>query len=141
MSNAFSSEANGYLNTTPPSLAAGAVVGGNLRRYRATVTLASQASGSAVTLCRLPAGVAFAFGVLTGSVSLGTATVSIGPASSAAKYRADAVHTATAPTLFGLASAVDDAPLAAEETVLLTIATAALPSSGTLVVDIYASGT
>lgn len=141
MANTFSTEANGFLNSTPVSLASGAVVGGNLRRHRATITLASQASGDTITLTRLPPGSAFAFGMLSASVSLGTATIAIGIAGNAGKYRADAVHTATVPTTFGVATTVDDAPLADAETVILTISTAALPSSGTLVVDFYTSGT
>lgn len=141
MANTFSSEANGYLNTTPPSLAAGALVGGNLRRYRAKITLASQASGDTITLAKVPAGAAFAYGVLSASASLSSSTISIGTAASSAKYRADAVHTATVPTFFGVAAAVAADPLTAEETVILTIGTAALPSSGTLVVDLYFSGT
>ena len=44
------------------------------------------------------------------------------------KYRAAATH-----------MAVDDDPLSANETILLTNTTAALPSSGTLVVDMYFS--
>lgn len=141
MANTFSIEANGFLNSTPVSLANGAVVGGNLRRHRATINLASQPSGDTITLTRLAPGTAFAFGVLSSSVSLGSATIAIGISGNAGKYRADAVHTATVPTLFGVATTVDDAPLADSEVVILTISTAALPSSGVLVVDFFTSGT
>ena len=60
-------------------------------------------------------------------------------AGTAAKYRAAAVFTAAAPTLFGVSTAVDDAPLTAQEVVILTNTTAALPASGTLIVDLYFS--
>ena len=77
--------------------------------------------------------------MLTGSATLGSSTIAIGVAGTAGKYRAAATHTATVATMFGISSAADDAPLTAEETVILTNTTAALPSSGTLVVDLYFS--
>ena len=142
MANTFSAEANKYLNSVPVQLADGAAHGGNLRRYRATIALASQASADTITLAKPPAGGAFAYGVLTSTVSLGTSTVAIGVAGTPGKFRAAAVFTAVdTPTLFGIASAVDDAPLSAAETVILTIGVAALPAAGTLIVDLYYSAT
>jgi hypothetical protein len=115
--------------------------GARPRRYRASITLASQASGDTVVLVNIPAGYCFAGGDLVSSVSLGTATVAIGNASSAGKYRAAAVFTAVdTPTPFGGAVAFAGAPSTAQEQVLLTVSTAALPASGTLVVDLYFSG-
>lgn len=115
--------------------------GARLHRYRASITLASQASGDTIVLANIPAGQCFAGGDLVTDTSLGTATVSIGNASSAAKYRAAAVFTATdTPTQFGKAAAVAAAPSTSQEQVLLTVGTAALPSSGQLVVDLYFSG-
>lgn len=127
------------LGTTPTTNSNGAVQGGRVRRFRATITLASQADGDTVVLAQVPAGYAFAYGILNASATLGSSTIAIGVAGTAAKYRAAAVFTAAAPTLFGLSTAVDDAPLAAGETVILTNTTAALPSSGTLIVDLYFS--
>lgn len=138
MANTYASEVSG-LGTIPETNANGAVQGGRLRRFRATITLASQADGDTVTLAKVPAGYAFAFGVINASATLGSSTVAIGVAGTAGKYRASAVFTAAAPTLFGVVGAVDDAPLTASETVILTNTTAALPSSGTLVVDLYYS--
>jgi len=115
--------------------------GARFRRYRASITLASQASADTVVLANIPAGYCFAYGVITSGVSLGTATVAIGNASSAGKYRAAAVFTATdTPTPFGTAAAVAGVPSTAQEQVLLTVGTAALPASGQLVVDLYFSG-
>lgn len=115
--------------------------GARFRRYRASIALAAQASGDTVVLANIPAGYCFAFGVITTDTSLSTATVSVGNAGSAAKYKAAAVFTATdTPTLFGKASAVSGVPATAGEQVLLTVGTAALPGSGTLVVDLYFSG-
>lgn len=138
MANTYASEVSG-LGTIPETNANGAVQGGRLRRFRATITLASQADGDTITLAKVPAGYAFAYGVINASATLGSSTVAIGVAGTAGKYRAAATFTAAAPTLFGVVGAVDDAPLTASETVILTNTTAALPSSGTLVVDLYYS--
>jgi hypothetical protein len=138
MANTYAAEVAG-LGTVPETNANGAVQGGRLRRFRATITLASQADGDTVTLARVPAGYAFAYGIINASATLGSSTVAIGVAGAAGKYRANAVFTAAAPTLFGVVGAVDDAPLTSGETVILTNTTAALPSSGILVVDLFYS--
>ena len=127
------------LGTTPVTNSNGAVQGGRVRRFRATITLASQADGDTVVLAQVPAGYAFAYGIINASATLGSSTVAVGIAGTPAKYRAAAVFTAAAPTSFGVSTAVDDAPLAAQETVILTNTTAALPASGTLIVDLYFS--
>lgn len=138
MAQTYASEVAG-LGATPTTNSNGAVQGGRVRRFRATITLASQADGDTVVLAQVPAGYAFAYGILNASATLGLSTIAIGIAGTAAKYRAAAVFTAAAPTLFGVSTAVDDAPLTAQETVILTNTTAALPSSGTLIVDLYFS--
>ena len=138
MANTYAAEVAG-LGTVPETNSNGAVQGGRLRRFRATITLAAQADGDTVVLARVPAGHAFAYGIINASATLGSSTVAIGVAGTAAKYRAAATFTAAAPTLFGAVAAVDDAPLTAPEVVILTNTTAALPGSGTLVVDLYYS--
>ena len=93
-----------------------------------------------IVLAKIPAGYTFAFGMINASATFGaSATVAIGVSGTTGKYRAAATHTATVPTLFGLYTAADDVPLAAAETVLLTVGVAALPSSGSAVVDLYFS--
>ncbi len=138
MAQTYATEVAG-LGTTPVTNSNGAVQGGRIRRFRATIALASQADGDTVVLAQVPAGYAFAYGILNASATLSTSTIAIGVAGTAAKYRAAAVFTAAAPTLFGVSTAVDDAPLAAQEVVILTNTTAALPGSGTLIVDLYFS--
>lgn len=138
MAQTYASEVAG-LGTTPVTNSNGAVQGGRVRRFRATITLASQADGDTVVLAQVPAGYAFAYGILNASATLGSSTIAVGIAGTAAKYRAAAVFTAAAPTLFGVSTAVDDAPLTAQEVVILTNTTAALPASGTLIVDLYFS--
>lgn len=112
------------------------------KRMRATITLNAQATTDTVVLGYLPAGSVFAYGVLTASATLGTSTVAVGVAGATGKYRAAATFTAAdTPTMFGTAATVaaTDAGSAADEQVFMTIATAALPASGTLVVDLYYS--
>lgn len=139
MANTYAPEVAG-LGTTPTGKSNGGVQGGRLRRFRATVPFASQASGDTITLAQVPAGYTFAFGMVNASATFGaSATVAIGTAASAGKYRAAATHTATVPTLFGLYTAADDEALDAEETVIMTVGVAALPGSGSAVVDLYFS--
>lgn len=113
-----------------------------LRRLRATFTYASQTTSDTLVVGNLPAGATFAFGVLTADTSSGSTTLAIGTSGSTAKYRAAAAFTATnTPTLFGTAATVSaaDPALSAEEQVIVTLAAATAPSSGTLVVDLYFS--
>lgn len=118
------------------------VYGARLKRLRATVTLNSQSTSDTLVLGNLPSGSVFAYGVLTSSVSLGSSTLAIGPAASTGKYRTAATFTSTdTPTMFGNTAAVSaaDTGSTADEQVIGTIASAALPASGTLVVDLYYS--
>jgi hypothetical protein len=127
--------------TSPVANVDGGIHGGRLRRFRASFTMAAQASGDDIVLARVPAGHRFAFGIINASATMGaSATVAIGITGTTGKYRAAAVFTAAAPTLFGVSTAADDDALTAEETVLLTVGVAALPGSGTAYVDLYFSG-
>jgi hypothetical protein len=138
MATTYSNDISGAY-ATPATAVSGSTVGGRVRRLRGVITLASQADGDVIVLGKLPAGAVFAYGVLNASATLGTATIAIGTSGTVGKYRADAVFTAAAPTIFGTSTSVDDSPLTAEEEVVVTVDTAALPSSGTLIVDLYYS--
>jgi hypothetical protein len=140
MATTYANEVGGF-GTSPTTKVDGGIHGGRLRRFRASFTMAAQASGDDIVLAKVPAGYRFAFGIINASATMGaSATVAIGIAGATGKYRAAATFTAAAPTLFGVSTATDDDALTAEETVLLTIAVAALPGSGTAVVDLYFSG-
>lgn len=130
--------------STPRTIPNGSIVGGRMRRHRSTITLASQATTDNIRLGRLRPNDYFAFGIITASATLGSAVVAIGTNQTHAsngQYRAAATFTAVdTPTLFGLAAAISNqTALTAHTPYYLTIATAALPSSGTLVIDVYAS--
>lgn len=111
-----------------------------LKRLRGLFTYATQTTSDTLVIGNLPVGATFAFGAITTSVSTSTATLAVGITGTTGKYRAaGAVTTTDVPQLFGLASAAAGSPLTAEEQVFLTIGTASLPASGTLVVDIFYS--
>jgi hypothetical protein len=124
-------------NSAPVDLPLAGDVHGRVRIFNEKVVLASQPTTDTVEVARLPKGARMLYGLLNSTVSLGSATLAIGIAGSTGKYRAAAAFTATdTPTFFGPAAAVGEA-LTAEEIVILTIATAALPASGTLRVTIF----
>jgi hypothetical protein len=139
MPTTYATEVAGF-GTTPNTKPDGGIHGGRLRRFRASFPMAAQASGDDIVLAKVPAGSRFAYGIINASATMGaSAQVAIGVAGATGKYRAAAVFTAAAPTLFGVSTAADDDALTAEETVLLTISVAALPGSGTAYVDLYYS--
>jgi len=123
----------------PYSIPSSALVTGKQRCTTEIFTMAAQASGSILVLGKLPAGAVFKGVRITASASAGaTATIAIGIAGSTAKYKAAAVFTAVdTPTLYGKASAMAQGPLAAEETVIATIAADALAAAGTLVFELF----
>jgi hypothetical protein len=140
MARVYSRETTGVLDgTVPPLKADGRLYAAKKRIHRASIDLAARtyASGDVIVLGKLPQGARFAGGRITSSVSLGSATVAIGNDTTAGKYRAAATFTAPdTPTAFGTAAGLAQDPLVAEETIVATIAAAALPASGTLVIDI-----
>lgn len=137
----YSAEAQ-IAQTVPNLMASGAFSRGNLRRYRATITLASQTTSDTIVCAVVPQGESFAFGVISTDTSLGSSTVAIGITGTVAKYKAAATFTATdTPTFFGKTAQAGNVALTADETIFITIAAATMPASGTLVVDLYFSGT
>lgn len=138
------------IGNVPPGVPGNEAYGGRKRLWRASINLdapklSSTQTGTQITtadtvlLARIPAGMRFARGRITSSISLGTSTISIGNAAAPAKYRAAAVHTAVdTPTSFGLASAMAAAASGADEDVILTVATASLPNTagGLLIIDL-----
>lgn len=130
------------LGTIPTTPANGGVQGGRVRRFRGTIEYNGQASGDTIVLANVPPGFTFSHGVLTASATAGaSATIAIGNATTAAKYRAAATFTAAnTPTFFGVVAATVADPSTAEEVVIATIGAAALPNSANYcVVDLYFS--
>lgn len=138
MTTYYVNELTGFtsLPVVKPSATTG--VGGRLRRYSGSITLNTQTTSDTIVVAQVPAGADFAFGMITSTVSLGTSTIAIGTSASTGLYRAAATFTAVdTPTPFGPTAAVKALPIATEQTVFITITTANLPASGTLVVDLY----
>lgn len=148
MAQGYAAELIGVLDGTlnPAAKADGRLQGGTVRTYRAVLdmALATTAKNIADTnlIARIPRGEAVIGGQINASVTMGAAaTIAIGNAAAPAKYRAAAVFTTPdAPTAFGIATAVDDAPLQAFEDVIMTIAAAALPGAGILVITLFTLG-
>lgn len=110
--------------------------GAKKRIVSQTFTYASQAAATELTVGTLPKGASVTKLWITTSDSTGSATLAVGTSADADKYKtAAAVTTANVPQVFGLAAALLS-PLAAAETVIVTTASAALPASGTLHVEI-----
>lgn len=117
----------------------GADLDASLRRSIAIITAAAQADGDTIKLPTIPKGARGVHHRLTASATMGaTATIAIGIAGNTGKYRTAAVFTAVdTPTVVGKAANMGAAALAADEEQFITIAAAALPGAGTLVVETF----
>lgn len=137
------------LGGVPPRNPGDPALNTSIRIFRATIPLDAPptsdtangtviASGDTIALFDVPPGARFLGGKITSNVSLGTSTISIGNASSAAKYRAAAVHTAVdTPTPFGTAASMALGEAKTTERVIATVGTANLPNTAgaKLVID------
>ena len=140
MAQTFSTELTGIDSTPPVKPSATSAYGARVKRFRATITLAAQASGDTVVLADLPAGFVPAFFLINTSVTLGTATLALGTAASPALYNAATAYTVVGTPTFAGNTAMAALPATTATTrVLATIGAAALPGSGSLVIDLYAS--
>lgn len=110
-----------------------------------TITLASKVPGTAwaagddVVLGKLAAGEKLTGVRICTDTSLGTSTIAVGIAGNTGKYVAARVFTTPtdAPTMIGpKASTMDDAPLTDDETILLTVAVAAIASGTLLTIEL-----
>jgi hypothetical protein len=133
----------GGLQTLPNQL-----VGAKQHLWTERITLASQASGVNIPVARVPYGSALMDIMVNGSVSLGTSTLAFGDMNNTARFSAAAVNTAVDTASHKLNAASAGLPLTtcydvngvannAYEDVVMTVAAAALPAAGTLVVTIY----
>lgn len=110
-----------------------------VRAFKATIDFDTQAANKTFALFKVPKGYSFITGILNSSASLSTATIKIGTSDDDDKYRAAAVHTATTPTLFGAQAGFVAGGNTADEEVILTTGTAALPASGKLIITMLFS--
>lgn len=143
MAQTFSNELAGIASIPVVKPSATAGYGARLRRYRASITLASQVfgAGNEIIIAKVPSGLAFAYGIVNTDTSLATSTLSIGISGTTAKYNA-AAQTLTAtntPTLFAAEAQEAQAVLTAEEVIQVLVGVANLPASGNLVIDLFFS--
>lgn len=112
-------------------------IGGKVRCFTETVTLASQATTDTIVIARIPKGARVLYGILNTNTSLGSSTIAIGVSGTAAAMKAAAVFTATdTPTPFGKADFCGVAATAQTD-LIVTIAAAALPASGSLKIQTF----
>jgi len=119
----------------PPLQADGRQVNAKTRTIVASKALVADQTADTIVLGKLPVNAMVTKVLMLTSATLGSATVAIGIAGSTGKYRAAAVFTTplNVPTVVGPpAAAVAAGPVTAEETIIATIAAAAL--AGTEVV-------
>lgn len=122
------------LNTlVPPN-----VLHGRVRSAIAEFTAASDAQGTYTAPIVLPKGCKVLFCFLNASVTMGgTATIAIGISGATGKYRAAATYTSADTWTTSALNAAVGATLAADEQILVTVAAAALPSSGRLLIGFF----
>lgn len=107
--------------------------GGAVRCFRESFTMAAQAKDATIGVAFIPNRSVPLYGIIVPSVTMGaSATIAVGNSTDADKYRVAAVVTATTPELYGkaIATASVGDELTADEEVLFTIGTAALPAAG-----------
>ncbi len=114
---------------------------GRVKRLRNVINMASTAqgpvkSGDTIKLLPLPLGSVFAFGVLNGP-TLGSSTIAISDGTNA--YLAATTFTGAVATIFGATGPEHLDPSTAILVPTVTVAVADLPTSGSLVIDIYVS--
>lgn len=142
MATHYSKETAGVLDTLAPGRNLSQEYRSKVKRIRATLVMAGQASGDTIVLGNYPVGAVFSHGMINATATLGAATIAIGTPASPAAYRdAAAFTTPGVPTLFGKAPASSAAPAATETRVIATIGAAALPGAGTLEIDLFYSDT
>lgn len=135
----------GNISGTVQVLPRVSVISGRLRTFVETITLASQAAGTIFGVARLPKGSVFMGFEVLSTVSLGSSTIAFGNANNGSQYANATTLTSPDQPLFlgktitegvpldtGIYDSVTGLASAAYEDILMTVAAAALPSSGTL---------
>jgi hypothetical protein len=118
-------------------------LGGKLRVAQAVFNFNTDAQAVYTIPIRLPRGARVLETAINTSVTTGSATIAIGIAGTAAKYRAAAAVTSAdlwvgsgVATVGGVLNATAGAVLAAEEQLIMTVAAASLPASGRMVIRV-----
>lgn len=131
----FVNASSAAANNAGADLIPAALLGGKRRSAQAEFTAASDAVGTYTVPIRLPRGARVIEAAMNASVTMGgTATLALGIAGATGKYRAAATFTTTDQWVSFALNAAVGVELAAEEQILLTVAAAALPSSGRLLI-------
>jgi hypothetical protein len=124
------------------------MVGAKQHLWTERITLAAQASGVNIPIARVPYGSMLMDINVNCSVSLGTSTLAFGDMNNTSRFSAAATNTGVDSTAHKLNAASDGLPLTtcydingvasnSYEDIIMTVAAAALPASGTLVITVY----
>jgi len=132
MATTYCTELSG-IASYPQVQASGVVQGGGEVVFVSTIALASQLSGSIIVLAQPQAGLKYLGCTVIVSATLGSSTLAISGQVSGNVYAAAATYTASAAVL-PTTAVLAFVPLAAQDTVVATVAAATLPSSGTAVI-------
>lgn len=138
MATTYAANATNAFNTNPPVKGGPETGGARVRELRDVITFASQASGDTIVVGgkKLPIGATVLYGFINTDTSTATATLAVGISGSTAKYKAaGAVTTTNAPQLFGVVAGA--IATTTEEQIIVTVGTAALPSSGTAQIHLF----
>ena len=125
-----------------PLIAAGSPIsaakdGGKVRINTEVFNFAADVAGVYAIGALIPVGAEILGIRLMSSVSLGTSTIALGIAGTAAKYRAAATFTSTDTWVEAGFASVLGVPLTAAEQLILTVAVASLPASGRLLIEVF----
>lgn len=128
--------------TNAPLIAAGTPIsaakdGGKVRINTEVFTLATDVAAAYDVGAVIPIGAEILGIRLMSSVSLGSSTIALGIAGTAAKYRAAATFTSVDTWVEAGSAAVLGVPLTAAEQLILTVAAASLPASGRLLIEVF----
>lgn len=148
MPDRFPTELVGVRDGAVPRLRAeGVLQGGDLKSFRATVTLAASGNGllttaDALLLCQLPVGYRPVAYIVNGVALGASAQIAIGTSkvhASNGQYRASAIKNSTAYEIGLVPAAHAAAPVTVPTDIWLTVGTADLPTSGQLIVEVVAA--
>lgn len=123
----------------PTQQAEAQAITGRVRCFTEIVTYTTNASGDTILVGQIPAGATFEGLAITTDTSTSSGTLAFGDGTTAGKFAAAAALTATnTPTLRGTAATLGVIINAnAPTNIVITVGTASLPASGTLVVQTY----
>ena len=110
---------------------------GRMRVLSDVISLDSQAVDDTIPIGKLPSGARVTHGMITTGMSLGSSRPVVGTAADDDVFASSLTVTSTTAPVFFANGALGKEALTAETEVIVTVKTAAFPSSGTAVVTLF----